>query len=163
MDCTISVDEPTAANNVLLMREGAIVDVGGGTTGIAVLRDGQVIHTADEPSGGAHFSLVIAGALRISFEEAETLKTNRWEQPRLLPLVRPVMEKIASIIARHTRNRRIGAITMVGGCAAFVGMADVIHSCTGIPTHVPASPLLVTPLGMALQGLPRQSKWERTA
>ncbi len=50
--CTGLVDEPTAANALLGLRDGVIVDVGGGTTGIAILRDGKVIYTADEPTGG---------------------------------------------------------------------------------------------------------------
>ncbi len=150
MDCIDLVDEPTAANNVLHLREGAIVDVGGGTTGIAILQDGQVVYTADEPTGGTHFSLVIAGALGISFEEAEALKVTRSEQNRLLPTVRPVMEKVASIILKHIRDRDVGSITMVGGSSAFLGMADVVQNYTGIPTHVPEKPMFVTPLGMAL-------------
>jgi ethanolamine utilization protein EutJ len=151
MDCTGSIDEPTAANNVLLLRQGAIVDVGGGTTGIAVLRDGQVVYTADEPTGGTHFSLVVAGSLKISFEEAESLKITGSEQPRLLPLVRPVMEKVASIIVRHVDGRDVNSIALVGGGSAFLGMADVIREYTGIPTHVPGNPLFITPIGMALQ------------
>jgi ethanolamine utilization protein EutJ len=151
MDCTASIDEPTAANNVLLLREGAIVDVGGGTTGIAVLRDGQVVYTADEPTGGTHFSLVVAGSLKIGFEEAESLKITGSEQPRLLPLVRPVMEKVASIIVRHVDGRDVNSIALVGGGSAFLGMADVIQEYTGIPTHVLGNPLFITPIGMALQ------------
>jgi ethanolamine utilization protein EutJ len=150
MDCTGSIDEPTAANHVLLLREGAVVDVGGGTTGIAVLRNGRVEYTADEPTGGTHFSLVIAGALNISFEDAEALKVRKEEQPRLLPLVRPVMEKVASIIVRHVKGREVGSITMVGGCSAFLGMSEVIQDYAGIPTRIPIHPMLVTPLGMAL-------------
>ena len=150
MDCTGSIDEPTAANHVLNLREGAIVDVGGGTTGIAVLKNGRVEYTADEPTGGTHFSLVIAGALNISFEDAEALKLRKEEQPRLFPLVRPVMEKVANIIVRHVQGREVESITMVGGCSAFPGMSDVIQDYTGIPTHVPDHPMLVTPLGMAL-------------
>jgi ethanolamine utilization protein EutJ len=150
MDCTGSIDEPTAANHVLLLREGAIVDVGGGTTGIAVLRDGRVEYTADEPTGGTHFSLVIAGALNISFEDAEALKVRKEEQPRLLPLVRPVMEKVGNIIVRHVQGREVKSITMVGGCSAFLGMSEVIQDYAGIPTRVPDHPMLVTPLGMAL-------------
>src|SRR3990172_7323881 len=73
LECTGLIDEPTAANNVLQIRDGAIVDVGGGTTGIAVFKDGKVVYTADEPTGGTHFSLVIAGALNISFEDAEEI------------------------------------------------------------------------------------------
>ena len=37
------VDEPTAAASVLDIRDGAVVDVGGGTTGISILKDGKVI------------------------------------------------------------------------------------------------------------------------
>lgn len=155
MNCSGLVDEPTAANNVLLLREGAIVDVGGGTTGIAVLHDGQVTYTADEPTGGTHFSLVIAGALGISFEEAEALKTNPSEQPRLLPVVRPVMEKVASITERHIRGRDVSLITMVGGGSAFLGMADVVQNYIGVPTHVVSHPVFVTPLGLALHDLPQ--------
>src|ERR1044071_2371772 len=71
LDCTGLIDEPTAANNVLKNQDGAIVDVGGGTTGIAIFKDGNVVYTADEPTGGTHFSLVIAGSTGTSFEEAE--------------------------------------------------------------------------------------------
>jgi ethanolamine utilization protein EutJ len=155
MDCAGMIDEPSAANNVLALREGAIVDVGGGTTGIAVLQDGKVIYSADEPTGGTHFSLVIAGNQGISFEEAEALKINPSQQPRLLPLVRPVMEKVASIILRHTRDKPVSSITMVGGSSAFLGMAEVVQEYTGIPTRVPGSPIFVTPLGLALQCKPQ--------
>lgn len=155
MDCTDLIDEPSAANNVLQLREGVIVDVGGGTTGIAVLEDGQVVYSADEPTGGTHFSLVIAGSLGISLEEAEALKINRDEQSRLLPLVSPVMEKVASITERHIRGRDVSDITLVGGCSAFLGMADVVQNYIGIPTSVVSHPMLVTPLGLALHDSPQ--------
>lgn len=155
MDCSDLIDEPTAANNVLGLRDGAIVDVGGGTTGIAVLRDGQVVYTADEPTGGTHFTLVIAGSQNIPFEEAEDLKVKSDEQTRLLPVVRPVMEKVASIIARHIRGHPVESITLVGGTSAFKGMADVVQDYTGIPTNIPPYPQFVTPLGMALYDRPR--------
>jgi ethanolamine utilization protein EutJ len=81
--CTSMVDEPSAANALLELRNGAIVDVGGGTTGIAVIENGQVVYTADEATGGTHFSLVIAGAQDISFEEAEAMKVDPAQQDRL--------------------------------------------------------------------------------
>ena len=155
MDCSGLIGEPSAANNVLRLREGAIVDVGGGTTGIAVLKDSKVIYTADEPSGGTHFTLVIAGALGISFEEAEALKTTLAEQPRLLPVVRPVMEKVANITEQHIHGKDVKQITMVGGSAAFLGMADVVQDYIGIPTRVVSHPLFVTPLGLALHDPPQ--------
>jgi ethanolamine utilization protein EutJ len=44
---------------------------------------------------------------------------------------------------------------MVGGCSAFVGMADVVQNYTGIPTRVASQPLFVTPLGLALSDPPQ--------
>ncbi len=150
LECTGLIDEPTAANNVLRLRDGAVVDVGGGTTGIAVLREGQVVYTADEPTGGTHFSLVIAGALDIPLEAAEELKKDPAQQPRLFPLVRPVMEKVATIVQRHIAGRDVPAITLVGGAAAYPGIGQVVEEITGVPTVVPARPLFITPLGIAM-------------
>lgn len=73
-ECTNLLDESTAANQVLQMKNGAVVDIGGGTTGISILKDGEVVYIADEPTGGTHFSLVIAGAYGKSFQEAEVFK-----------------------------------------------------------------------------------------
>jgi ethanolamine utilization protein EutJ len=150
MDCFGLIDEPSAANNVLGLRDGVIVDVGGGTTGIALLQEGKVVRTADEPTGGTHFSLVVAGARNIPFEEAEALKITPGEQLRLLPVVRPVMEKVASIVMRHLPDREAASITLVGGTSAFQGMAEAVGNYTGIPTRVPNHPMWVTPLGLAL-------------
>ena len=54
LECTGLLDEPSAANNVLQVQDGAIVDVGGGTTGVAVVRGKQIMYTADEQIGRAH-------------------------------------------------------------------------------------------------------------
>ncbi len=149
MVCTGLVDEPTAANAVLRLREGAVVDVGGGTTGIAVLRDGEVVHTADEATGGTHFTLVVAGAHGMPFEQAEAMKTDAAQQARLFPVVRPVMEKVATIVARHTAGFAVPVLHLVGGSAAFPGFADVVAEVTGVPAVVGVNPLFVTPLGIA--------------
>ena len=154
--CTGLVDEPTAANALLGMGNGAIVDVGGGTTGIAILKDGEVVYTADEPSGGTHFSLVIAGAHNIPFEEAEAMKTDPSQQERLFPIIRPVMEKVASIVARHVRiyqeqsGGAVDQLVLVGGTSRFPGIAGVVEEYSGLPTWVPQRPLFVTPLGIAM-------------
>lgn len=149
MECTNVVDEPTAANAVLQVENGAVVDIGGGTTGIAIIKNGTVIYTADEATGGTHFTLVLAGAHRISFAEAEALKTNPQAQGRLFPIVRPVMEKVATIIARHIAGYDVEMLYLVGGTSAFKGIDEVITSITGVRTFVPTNPLFVTPLGVA--------------
>lgn len=151
LECTGLIDEPSAANHVLQVRNGAIVDVGGGTTGIAVIQEGRVVYTADEPTGGAHFTLVVAGAQGISFEQAETLKQQPAQQQRLFPVVRPVMEKVATIVERHIAGWNVEALHLVGGACAFAGMDRVIQEVTGVPTFTPPTPLFVTPLGIALE------------
>jgi len=150
MICSGLIDEPNAANALVHLSNGVIVDVGGGTTGIAVVENGEVVYTADEATGGTHFSLVIAGAHNIPFEDAERLKVNPAEQPSLFPVVKPVLEKVASIVARHIEGYQVPAIALVGGTSAFYRAAEVIEEYTGIPSWVPDFPALVTPIGMAL-------------
>jgi ethanolamine utilization protein EutJ len=150
LDCTGFIDEPTAANNVLMIRDGAIVDVGGGTTGIAIFKNGEVVYTADEATGGTHFSLVIAGSTGATFEQAEALKKNPDEQTRLFPIIRPVMEKVAAIINRHIEGHQVDRLYLVGGTCLFPGMDSVIQEMTGIDTILPGNPLFVTPLGIAM-------------
>jgi len=150
LECTGLIDEPSAANNVLQIENGAIVDVGGGTTGVAIVKNGKVVYTADEATGGTHFSLVIAGALNIPFEQAEELKKNPKEQPRLFPVVRPVMEKVASIVERHIAGHSVETIYLVGGTCAYPGMDKVVSEFTGIPAMLPGNPLFITPLGIAM-------------
>jgi len=150
LECTDLIDEPTAANKVLNITDGAVVDVGGGTTGIAIFKNGEVVYTADEPTGGTHFSLVIAGATGSTFEEAEALKTNPKEQTRLFPIIRPVMEKVASIVNRHVEGHQVDRLYLVGGTCAYPGMDKVIEEYTGIETVLPGNPLFVTPLGIAM-------------
>lgn len=150
LDCTGLIDEPSAANNVLQIRDGAIVDVGGGTTGIAVLKKGKVVYTADEPTGGTHFSLVIAGSTGSTFEEAEELKKDPKEQTRLFPVIRPVMEKVGTIVRRHIAGHKVDKIYLVGGTCAYPGINEVIQEVTGVETVLPGNPLFITPLGIAM-------------
>lgn len=157
-ECEQTIDEPTAANAVLQVKNGAVVDVGGGTTGIAVFREGKVIYTADEATGGTHFSLVIAGALGIEFEEAETIKKSGENYQRLFPMVRPVMEKVGTIVARHVAAHAVEAIYLVGGTACFPGIDKVVEQVTGIKTVIPGFPLFVTPLGTAMYNIPATSE-----
>jgi len=145
-----TLDEPTAANNVLNVANGAVVDIGGGTTGIALLKDGKVTYVADEPTGGTHFSLVISGAYKIPFEEAEKLKLNQTKHPELLPAIKPVIQKVASIVKRHIQDRNVEKIYLVGGTSCFSNIDKIIEAELGLPVIKPKNPLLVTPLGIAL-------------
>ena len=148
-EITALPDEPTAANAVLNIRNGAVVDIGGGTTGISVLKDGKVVYVADEPTGGTHFSLVISGAYQLSFEEADAYKRDRKNHRELLPVLKPVIEKVSAIISRHIEGRDVDGIYLVGGTCCLTGIEEIIEKKTGIPTYKPANPMFVTPLGIA--------------
>lgn len=150
LEVTSILDEPTAANAVLGVDNGAIVDIGGGTTGLSILEDGEVTYVADEATGGTHLTLVISGNRKVSFEEAEKLKKQKDLQDEILPVVRPVVQKMASIVNRHIEGRDISAIYLVGGTCCLKDMEKVIEKDTGKPVYKPANPFLVTPLGIAL-------------
>ncbi len=73
------VVEPVASADAVLTaderEEGAVlIDVGGGTSDIAVYQGGTVIHTAVIPVGGFQFSNDLSIAFAIDFDSAERLK-----------------------------------------------------------------------------------------
>lgn len=150
LEVTAILDEPTAANAVLGVANGVIVDIGGGTTGLSVLENGKVVYVADEATGGTHVSLVLAGNYNVSIEEAESLKQQPGRQAEVLAVVRPVIQKMATIIARHIAGRDIAAIYLVGGTCCLKDMEGIIARETGKQVFKPANPFLVTPLGIAL-------------
>ena len=149
-------DEPTAANEVLQISNGAVVDIGGGTTGISILKDGKVIYVADDATGGTHFSLVISGAYKMSFEEADVYKRNGTNHKELLPVLQPVIEKMATIINTHIKGYDVQEISLVGGTCCLEGIEKIIEKKTGIYTHKPKNPMFVTPLGIALSCEPEE-------
>lgn len=145
------LDEPTAANQVLKIENGAIVDVGGGTTGIAVIKNGEVIYTNDEATGGVHLSLVLAGNYKISYEEAEEIKTDKERNREVLMIVQPVIEKIASIAAFYLKEfDNLEKVCLVGGTCELEGFADIIAENTDMETFRPQIPQFITPFGIAL-------------
>ncbi len=149
-ELTNLLDEPTAANAVLKMQNGAVVDIGGGTTGISILEDGKVTYVVDEPTGGTHFSLVISGAYKMDFKAADVYKRDEKNHKELLPVLKPVVEKVASIISQHVKGYDVEEIALVGGTCRLTGIEDIIQKKTGIFTHKPKNPMFVTPLGIAL-------------
>jgi cell division protein FtsA len=52
-----------------------LVDMGGGTTSLAVFGEGELLHTAQVPVGGQHVTRDIAGVLSTPIDNAERLKT----------------------------------------------------------------------------------------
>lgn len=149
-EVTAVLDEPSAANAVYQIGDGVVVDIGGGTTGLAVLRGGEVVQTEDEPTGGTHLTLVLAGNYRIPFEEAEQIKQDYARHREILPVVRPVIEKMASIVRRHVGGTQVGTLYLCGGTCCLTGIETVFEKASGIKTIKPDDPFLVTPTGIAM-------------
>lgn len=73
--------QPIASSEAVLTQEEkelgvVLVDIGGGTTDIAVWKDGSLIHSQILPIGGNHFTNDLAVALKIPHNEAERIKIN---------------------------------------------------------------------------------------
>lgn len=144
------VDEPVAAALAMNIRDGAVVDVGGGTTGISILRGGEVCFSADEPTGGNHMTLVLSGALNIPIAEAEEMKKSPEHEDQVFALVRPVAEKMACLTAGWLARYPADDVYLVGGASSFRQFAEVFRKATGKRVIQAPEPLLVTPLGIAM-------------
>lgn len=143
------IDEPSSVVRLLSITDGAVVDIGGGTTGLSVARGGKIVYTADEPTGGHHVTLTIAGNRHISFDQAEKMKRNG-SAHGLLPVVEPVFQKMADIIRQHLQAYPVHEIYLSGGTFCFPGIVDVLRR--EIPEKqwiLPHQPLFLTPLAIA--------------
>lgn len=149
-EVTNILDEPTAANSVYQIKNGVVVDIGGGTTGLAIIKDGIVVEIEDQPTGGTHLSLVLAGNYKITFNEAETIKQDYSRHKEILPVVKAVVEKMASIINRYIDKDSTDTIYLCGGTCCLTGIEKIIERETGIKTIKPQNPFLVTPAGIAM-------------
>ena len=149
-EVTNILDEPSAANSIYQIEDGVVVDIGGGTTGLAILKDGKVVQIEDEPTGGTHLTLVLAGNFHIPFQEAEAIKQDYARHKEILPVVKAVVEKMASIVNRYIDKAHTDAIYLCGGTCCLTGIEGIFEKETGIRTIKPANPFLVTPAGIAI-------------
>jgi ethanolamine utilization protein EutJ len=144
------LDEPVAANLLLGINNGALADLGGGTTGAAAFKDGHMVVSFDEPTGGHHLSLVIAGHMKIPLEKAEVFKLDPKNHKDVAPMVGPVLSKMGRILKNGLSGLDIPVLWLVGGTAAAPGAGEMISRETGLTVKVATRPDLVTPAGIAL-------------
>jgi cell division protein FtsA len=114
------VSAPMAAGLSILVDDErklgtTVIDMGGGTTGMAVFVDGQLQHTAQLPIGGLHVTKDIAAGLSTTLVYAERLKTlygNVQSSPddeRELLMV-PIVGEDADQFARIPRSQVVNII-----------------------------------------------------
>jgi cell division protein FtsA len=120
LDIAALVSAPMAAGLASLVGDErelgtTVIDMGGGTTTMAVFSEGQVLHTAQLPVGGIHVTTDIAKGLSTSIAHAERLKAlygNCASSPddarELLPV--PMVGEAEHHIAQTPRSHLIACI-----------------------------------------------------
>ena len=150
LEVTAVLDEPSAANSVLGIKNGVVADIGGGTTGLAVINKGKVVYVADEATGGIHMTLLLMRRHKMTYEQAEEFKQNPKNHAEVYSAVLPVMEKMAGIVKKHIEPYSADEVWLVGGTCCLTGIEKVFTRVLGIETKKPSHPMMVTPLGIAL-------------
>lgn len=144
------VDEPVAAAALLGVERGCVIDIGHGTTGVSVLEDKKVVLSIDQATGGHHVTLVLAGALGLDYDEAEKMKKTASKAPEVGAVVRPTLEKMATIARDAIGTKDVGPIYLVGGSAMLPVAPAVFEKVLGRDVIRPNHSLWVTPLGLAM-------------
>jgi ethanolamine utilization protein EutJ len=148
IECRKLMDEVTAANALLGVRDGAVVDVGGGSTGVGVFRAGTLVSLSDRAGGGHQLDLILAGALRLPIEDAEARKREHGSES--MQILRPGIERIANSIAQQCGGQSPGIVHLAGGALQLPGAGDVIATYLGWTVQAYAHAELITPFGIAV-------------
>lgn len=163
-----TVLEPLASARAVLteeeMSEGVlIIDMGGGTTDVALYKGGMLRHASVVPAGGNNFTNDIAIGLRISHKEADRLKkvlgyavaepgyaeqmdvvgmdgrTRRMHTAILAEIIRPRCEEIMGIIMAEIQHEllteRPQCVVLTGGGAMLRGADRIAESVFGLPVR----------------------------
>ncbi|MDD5091179.1 MAG: cell division protein FtsA [Candidatus Wallbacteria bacterium] len=154
-----------------------LVDIGGGTTDIAVFVGGSIIYSNVIPLGGEHVSNDIAIGLRTPLEEAEKLKISRGfaiakdidenekiEIPtpggeeinivtrnKLCQIIQPRMEEIFNMIKDSIQES--GCQKMISGGVVMTGGGSLLAGAPRLAEEILGLPVRVGKPGKELSGI----------
>lgn len=163
-----------AAGAVLTERErnegAALVDIGAGTTGIAVFRNGSPVHCAAVGVGGSHLTNDLAVGLRIPVAEAEELKLRHLDlavpnpagsgavrlgpggsgrevsRADLLRIAGPRCDEMAALIRKELGSAASAEaplhVVLAGGASLLRGFSALLEKILGLPVRI-GSPLMI--------------------
>ncbi|HHY38279.1 MAG TPA: cell division protein FtsA [Clostridia bacterium] len=144
----------------------AVVNIGGGTTQVAVYSNGVLQHTAILPLGSTHITQDIAVGLRVPIPEAEKLKIKYGiarsssagddviefapvptSKSRVIPrraiadIIEPRVEEILSLVGQELalpgRSRIIpGGVVLTGGGSSLQGLAEFAQDLLEMPVRI---------------------------
>jgi cell division protein FtsA len=160
--------EPLASAEACLAEEEKqagvlIADIGGGTTDIAIIKDGSIYHTSVLPAAGHQITNDLTAGLGLSYDLAEEMKkkygtlvpSGENEDPdkmvgnngqsvsftALCEIMRARVEEIIRLIILDLPEERRGdlipaGIVITGGCANIPGIAAVAETLTKMPVRI---------------------------
>ena len=163
--------EPIATGEATLMPGErdlgvALVDIGGGTSDLAVFRGGDICYSGVVPVGGSYVTKDISAGLRVSPAEAERVKlAHGWAKASLAPAdnfeftplgsdnavtlpatdlaeiiearARETFEMVRQEISRSGWGGRLpGGLVLSGGGAKLRGVCELATEITGLPARV---------------------------
>lgn len=164
-----TVFEPVAAAQALIVADSnrsctAVVDVGGGKTGIVVYRNGLLQRASVLPVGGDNVTNDIAVGLGVSLREAAKLKKEhglgRGGGERLAEIIHARAEEILELVKDEILSVCTPSLVVItGGTALLKGIDKVARTVLGRQVRVGApegakfnSPIYSTCVGLALYG-----------
>jgi cell division protein FtsA len=170
LHCQAIVLEQLASADAVLTQDEkelgvCLIDIGGGTTDIAVFNDGSVVHTAVLPIGGNHLTNDIAIGIRTPQDEAEKIKkrfgsavaanVNREEmievpsvggrKPRVLSrqilceIIEPRVEEIFQLVKEEIQNT--GYEELLASGVVVTGGTALLEDITAIGEEVLGLPV----------------------
>jgi len=174
-DAGVDVDEivlESVASSISVLTEQEkgegvlLLDIGGGTTDIALYKGGNIIYLYCIPVGGDHITNDISVGLRTNFYEAETLKLKYGqalfdgidfskigvtsiiptsdEKEILRSFIADIIESRVSELFTLVRNELIeqeihegiGSVVLTGGTSLLTGIDDLCRNIFRLPTRI---------------------------
>jgi cell division protein FtsA len=142
-----------------------LLDIGGGTTDLAVFHNRAIFHTAVLPIGGHHITHDLAYAFKLSPEEAERVKlefgsaissplsdedkmevttlsgakemlSRKSISEKIVPRVEEIFALVKMELDRVAKDFALSGITLTGGTSLLPGISEVAGSIFKLPVRV---------------------------
>lgn len=122
----------------------AILDIGAGTSKIAIIDYGIVRSSHTIPKGSQDITIAVSKALNVPFAKAEEIKrrlglVGRVEQGDLVEMISPIVEYIFAeankVMLQYQKEhkRAISKLVLIGGGALLKGILEPARGVVGIP------------------------------